>query len=364
MDPVKIFTITDLHFGNSQTKTDEVVKSCRGIISDNSDILSDIDIILLTGDTFDKLLATNSIDYISAIEWLSELAIYCDNRNIYLRILEGTPSHDNCQMSAVSIMIQSLCPNLNYKYVDKIEVEIIPELDFSILYIPDHGSIDSSIILSDVREIMNNSNIDKVALIAIHGQFETHLPIYSNVSHINKIYSDMTYGYIVCGHIHTHSVIGNLITTGSLDRLAHNEEEDKGGVYINISKTIKKYKFIPNHRAKKYITVNIEDVELDMLINMINDLRLPRGSHISIKANDRHTLSLIWSELVIKFDMYVLRNNSKADTIETNKKTYDIEIVDITKNNIVELSEKIAIKKRINTKAINIIKEFNKGEEK
>jgi hypothetical protein len=60
------------------------------------------------------------------------------------------------------------------------------------------------------------------------------------------------------GHVHTKSQYGQVLYNGSFDRLAHNEEEDKGFFYID-----KSIKFIKNTDATLFKSIDLSHMPVE-----------------------------------------------------------------------------------------------------
>ena len=119
------FIITDLHLGKFG-KTERLVSNLISYFNINKKQISKSDVLVLDGDTFDKILQTTSLEYKLAVQFVSYLVQYCKLYNIKLRILEGTPSHDNKQMEAISEAVGGF-GNIDYKYISNIQIEYMKQ---------------------------------------------------------------------------------------------------------------------------------------------------------------------------------------------------------------------------------------------
>ena len=92
-----------------------------------------IDFIVIAGDLFDSKLSLNSEHVRSIFAFLKELADLCVKKNIKLRIIKGTESHDNKQLDTLRFLTHS---NLDIKIFDKVcDEELFPGCN--VLYIPE-----------------------------------------------------------------------------------------------------------------------------------------------------------------------------------------------------------------------------------
>ncbi len=88
---MKITFLTDIHIGNPKVYLDRITESLHKYAYPE---LITSQLILLGGDFFDCLLNINSDAGIRAIYIIDELIELCLSKNIYLRVLRGTFSHE------------------------------------------------------------------------------------------------------------------------------------------------------------------------------------------------------------------------------------------------------------------------------
>lgn len=86
-----------------------------------------------------KALLTYSIEYMLSMEWLFQLVKFCSVNNIKLRLLEGTPSHDNRQGKIMPKLLKDWNLNIDFKYIQDIEIEYDLVNNIHILYVPDRN---------------------------------------------------------------------------------------------------------------------------------------------------------------------------------------------------------------------------------
>jgi len=266
-----ILVISDIHLGKNKDLTVSIINNLRTYFDTNKKLFSKLDIVILAGDTFDKLLTTNGVLYAMCINWLLELCLYCSERNIILRILEGTPSHDWRQVKILDTILANNHIKLDYKYIDTIYIEHIPNLDINIGYIPDEGSDAST--HSVFKNYMKDNNVYSLDLLIMHGFFKYQIPQLVNQGHNEQDYLDLVKGYICIGHVHTPSVYDRILGPGSVDRIAHGEEEDKGGLFIHLGSS-NSYQFIKNINATKYKTLRYNEklTSIDKVVDDVSKL--------------------------------------------------------------------------------------------
>ena len=74
--------LSDIHLGSNRNTTQEIITNLRTYFKDNHKLFKKLHLIILAGDVFDKLLSSSSDEYILAVEWLTELVMYCKHNNI------------------------------------------------------------------------------------------------------------------------------------------------------------------------------------------------------------------------------------------------------------------------------------------
>lgn len=359
---IKYLSISDIHLGNKLNRTDNIVDNLRYFFRINHNQFKKLDIICIVGDTFDRLLINSSNDYILATEWLTELVLYCKSNSIKLRILEGTPSHDWNQAKLINTIIDKLKLDVDFKYIETLYIEQLDDLGIKILYVPDEYKHKASETYQDVIKLLESNNLSKVDIAFIHGQFHYQLPMVRlESSHNEEDYLNIVKYFISVGHIHTPSVYERILAQGSFDRLAHNEEEDKGAMLIEIDGINNKYNFIKNTKAMIFKTYRYDNIELnDMIVNLTENIsKLPDNSNIRIiSSNEEYltkSLSIIkdkFSNMVIKIEKPKTKENS-FKIIEDDK---IIESFNITKDNIIELLDKEMHKHNFSSEELTIYK--------
>lgn len=368
----KSLEISDIHLGHDGNKTITILEHLEMFFKEHHKTISKVNVININGDIFDKLLLRSSIDFKLSMDWLCELMWFCSLYNIKLRILEGTASHDwkqakNLQDTLKSYKIIDKESNLklDFKYIDTLHIEYMEEFDIHILYVPDDYKKDSTETYLEILELMKQNNITEVDFVKLHGAFNYQLPIKLPSNHNEKDYESITKYCINSGHIHTPSVFGKIICSGSFDRICHGEEHDKGGVLVNIVNGELTYKFLVNKNATIYKTfdyINLNDIE-DIIKDLDTEIKkYPINSKIRIFVNDDVFLKKSIEELTKRFKHYVIKVEKKT-TNENNKKIKILEddvedtSFNITPENIKELLFKEMTKYELDSLSKNICNE-------
>lgn len=341
---IKYLVLSDLHLGHRTNNTENIVNNLREYIHSNHKLFKTLQIIFIAGDIFDTLLSNNSKEYLLSIEWLTELLLYCKHNNIKLRILEGTPSHDWKQSKTMNTIISKLNIDVDYKYIDTLHIEKMQDLGINVLYVPDEYKHKATETEDDINKLLIENELTQVDITIMHGCFHYQLPmIRLESNHNESYYLSITKYYISVGHIHSFSVYDRILAQGSFDRLAHNEEEDKGGTVITISST-PSFMFIKNELAKVYKTLHYEKYDMTTILSKLKkDInKLPVESNIRIIVNASIHISKNIKVIKDLFKSYVIKITT--DTKEKKQvihrlleNTNMLESIEITPKNLEEL---------------------------
>lgn len=340
---IKYLVLSDIHLGHPNNKTHEIISNLNKFFTIYSKDLVNLDLIILAGDVFDRLLSTRSIEYKQILSWLSNLLLYCKENNIILRILYGTPSHDNDQIAGFTEVASKLAPTADYKYISVLDIEYIPLLDINILYVPDEWKPNADDTYQDVLKLMKEKGLHQVDIAIMHGCFKYQLPMVDlPFRHTESSYLDIVKYYITIGHVHTPSAYERILAPGSFDRLVHGEEECKGGLLCRLfTDGTMSFKFLKNNYAKTFKTLIYSGLDETTIVNKLkNDLKgLKDDSYVRIEVdNDVKLLSNLktflhnYPKLNIKFktDKTILE---EVDIVKTS----DLHTFEINIDNIEEL---------------------------
>ena len=366
-EEIKYLVFSDVHFGHDKTPTEFIINNLNNLLSNYVD-RKDIKAIFIAGDLFDRLLVypNNIVSEITI--FASRLLEFCAKKNIILRILEGTPSHDWKQSKCFIDIAKVMKLPVDVVYISTLEIEIIEHLNLTVLYIPDEYRPDANQTYTEVLDLIKAKGIDKVDIGIFHGQFNYQLPFKDkyNVCHNEENYLKIVKHFINIGHIHNFSTYNRIIAQGSVDRIRHDEEAPKGIVECIIRPDMNdRYYFIENKKAKVYKTVNIKTNDLDKAIKQISKelLKLPVNSFIRIKAKKNNPAYLGLNEIKKLFPMCSFSRKAIEEEIEVEKdKLIENENnvylpIDINKENIKQLLLDIITKKyELTNKQLEIFK--------
>lgn len=292
---LNIIELSDVHLGHRTTSTEHIIESLNLLINNNSR-LAEVDLLIIAGDLFDRLIYLSHPDRPLIQQWMYSLLLLCSKNDIAIRVLEGTPSHDNRQPKFIQDIYEQSDIKCDLLYVDDLHIEYIEKFDINVLYIPDEYHPDHTQTLHEVRKLIAEHGLDKVDFAVMHGAFDYQVPesLHNRIPHhSSKAYLELVRYLIFIGHVHQYSQYQRILSAGSTDRLKHGEEEKKGFIYAEVYNTGEfKAEFIVNHNAKIYKTLDVKGLDFDDALALIQDTvdTIPEESHIRIKAGTNNAL--------------------------------------------------------------------------
>lgn len=280
---IRVAALGDIHLGHHKTHTSFIIENLRRAFPDN-DETGQLDLILFEGDVFDRLLVFPSEASVEITYWIMEFLSICMKRNIIVRVLEGTPSHDWRQSLIFDTLNKAMGGHVDLKYVDKLCVEYIEPLGLNVLYVPDEWAPECDEVWRQVKDTLSSHGLEKVDIACMHGAFNYQIPMSHN-THVPERYLSIVDGYIFIGHVHKHNPLNRILPAGSFDRLCHGEEEPKGHVRATFYPDGRmEYEFVPNLGAKIYKTLDLQDLPLSEALLALKVVEgYPDGSHFRIR---------------------------------------------------------------------------------
>ena len=269
---VKIMVLSDVHLFHDKTPTVHIVNNLIRTVP-NNDSMKDIDLIVISGDLFDRAVFLPNGDVWHAHRFIHHLVNVCERYDIILRVLEGTPSHDWKQSAMVTEIVKERGDTCDAKHVSVLSIEHIQRLGLDVLYVPDEWGSGCASTFNEVKELLIEHQLEKVDIAIMHGCFNYQFPV--NLVgkpdvHDENSYLGITRYLTVIGHYHTHSKFERIYVPGSFDRLRHNEEEAKGHLLITLrpDETFT-VNFIENKNAMVYKTFQCVGLPINEIIDNI-----------------------------------------------------------------------------------------------
>lgn len=309
--------LSDIHLAHNKTPTSHICSNLRKFLltKDNSNL----DAIFIAGDLFDQLLDLSSSDFYTIVSFCHELLEYCVINDIELRVLEGTPSHDWQQAKLLLRLNELRKKPCSLRYYPTLTIEEDNKLNKRILYIPDEWCHNHHELEKQIEAQLKEKALTNVDIAILHGQFGFQLK--TNLKHLfhfdESYFLTLVKEYIHIGHYHTHRSFDRIIANGSFDRLAHNEEEDKG--YVIVDKN--NWHFIVNTNAYIYKTLSFNKTpQLDKLDKLI--YQYPKGSYIRLLVKEDNELLFNAHLVKARYCDYHIKILPKEKTAEFSHVTH------------------------------------------
>ena len=284
-----VAVIADIHFGAIRPEQlyTELKESFLDFIKDKY-----LDMIVIAGDFFNSIISLNSQSALKAFKFMRELVEICEKNEIkYVRIIEGTLSHDNLQI--LNFQNYESNKKVDFKVITTVREESLSN-GLNILYLPEEYMEDPISYYKDY--ICKPSKY--YDFIFGHGMFkETSFVKDDSESMISKapiwdskFLSSICRGPIFFGHIHTSQIIRkHIYYTGSFSRWVYGQEEDKGFYIFTYHMETGKYltEFIVNKLARKFDTTKVfleKALETQTVDDLIKRLKLFKVDNLRIQV--------------------------------------------------------------------------------
>lgn len=341
----KYLSLGDVHLGHRSTPTSLVIRNLDRTITD--DLLKEIDMLIITGDLFDRQLQ-NGDDTVHQINrWITFIMMRCFAFDVMIRIVEGTPSHDREQSKFFTEQKINACIDVDLHYTKTLSIEYIEKLGSYFLYVPDKHNPSTDVTLAEVKKLMADLGIEQVDFAIMHGAFSYQLPaIVPEPTHKEEEYLKLVKHQILIGHVHLMTVHERILAAGSFDRICHNDESAKGMFKVTVKENGDWERvFIENKGAKKYVTLECHGLDTKQLNFAIKEFikDLVKGSSVRLRCNpndvangDIETYRREYQHL--DWQITIDSIESKKNTVAEIYNSFDMaQFKDITKDSIKEL---------------------------
>lgn len=325
---VRIGTIGDLHLNHSKNSTSETIRGLDKYVT-NERVFRTLDYFFIEGDVFDKLMDVADPRFQHIVRWVARTLHIASKYDVVVRVLEGTGLHDRKQshiFESIRDSLDSMGVHVNVKYIKEVSLETLP-CGRVIAYVPDEmGPPDATV--HNLRTMLKGIGRDSADMALMHGSFKYQLPVKHPMSHDEDIYSELIRGPIFIGHIHTHSIRGNVVASGSFDRGKQAEEEPKGFTITEVSNVDNDFtvRFIENKLAHRYVGIHITTMEMEDIFieisNKLGALSLPQGANVCVYMEKKSILSSNMSLLRDRYPVYnwdFIIKTDKKENSDVNK---------------------------------------------
>lgn len=342
----RLLSVGDIHLGHPQTPTELIIRNLDRYCT-NEVVLKDVDLLIITGDLFDRLLH-NADDNVTLIQrWITRLLYKCSYLNVAVRVLEGTPSHDRGQSRFFIEQQQNANIPLDLHYASTLSIETHERWGITILYVPDKWRSDTSETLAEARALLHRHQLQQVDYAIMHGAFEHQLPaVVTEPMHSSAEYLALVKYYILIGHVHFMTQKERILAAGSFDRLCHGEEGAKGYFDVTVRDSgNNSIVFIENKGAKRYDSIPCHGMDMRE-INVLLKKRvskLPKGSALRIRCDPNDPVSGDLDSIKQQYPEYQWTllvekpKKTKTSVAQVFKDLDLMEFVEITPENVQEL---------------------------
>jgi len=341
---ISILNLSDIHLGHDVNKTENIILNLKRFFKTYHSQIVKVNMIIISGDVFDRLLSSNGADNLMINKWLAELVKFCSNYNIKLRDLEGTPSHEWKQFKNIYNIIDTLNLKVDFKYMENLEIEYIEEYNMNILYIPDEWAPSPEQLLKEVKFKLKEHKLDKVEVAVMHGAFNFQLPDFIDHLLEPKDYLDIVKGPIIIGHVHDRNRYKRILVPGSFDALTHGDDgKAKGGLLIdlNIEDFTFTYKFLENKFRLRFSSIDVTGKDIETIKKILLKKQDKVKQHIRLISDGKDNLETAISELQLLVPLIKLGYKNK------NKKVSHSSINEhlvVNKNEVIKLDKPTILK--------------------
>lgn len=278
--------ISDVHMGHGRVPTRKIIQVCDEIMTDEA--MEVVDVVIVSGDLFDKRLAHDSDDALLISDWMDRKSRQAKRKNVIWLTLEGTPSHDNRQTRWFLHSNRSTQAEADIRYYENIVIDELFPGGPTFLFIQDEVNHDANKTWKQVCDAMKEKGLDKVDFAVMHGMFTFQEPVRSIATHLEERYEGIVRHRIIIGHHHHPEANGKIRVPGSVERLRHNEEHDKGFYFFTWSPTegVIEETFVVNTAATTWMTLDVVGKSFAETVGAINKVaKHPDGSHFRLKLS-------------------------------------------------------------------------------
>lgn len=341
--PFRQAIFSDIHLGHNRVRTEFILENLAKFWH-NPDFLKTVDMIVIAGDLFDRLVYMNQT-FVPIIDiFFIATFKFAKQYDVDFILLEGTPSHDRAQgkrLIALNTEIGNV--HANVTYIDTLSIYYDTRRDKHYLFVPDEWHHDPKETFKQVEDLLRARKLDKVDFSYMHGNFTYQLPAIAKApTHDEDSYLRITRYAIYIGHIHVRSKYERIYAQGSFDRISHGEESPKGFYYGVLKGETYTSTFIKNVDAKTFITLDCREMDVDTAMRFIDtkvsDLR--EDSHVMLYVyedsalNKASYLAAIYPEYNWKIKT---ERSLKTGTIESLERDLDYTPIYITPETITDL---------------------------
>lgn len=339
---MRIYFISDIHFGASDPK--RLYNELLNEFIEPLDKDDDVDLIVISGDLLHRKLSLNSDDSIYCHAFIERIHSIIKDKNIKLRIIQGTLTHDYDQLRNFNYLIESSDTKIVTKLYE--ETMHVKNKNYSILYVPEEYCENPDDYYSEA--FSKNYN-----LCFGHGAFKfsgihatsserelKNAPVFDE-----DVFHDMV-DLTFFGHIHKGCNSKNVYYPGSFSRFAFGETEDKGYFIVNYEPLKDDYKynisFAINELATLYDTVKMsdlmnqypDDVDKTEIIKHLNKMVKSENHKVRIINDLEDSLTNVMLKEIFSNEDNVKIEVKNSTTLDLEKDKIDERLISIVERKL------------------------------
>jgi hypothetical protein len=292
MPIIKGVTLQDIHWGNkdSDRMYAEISPFFLDYLKNN-----EVHILNLNGDYFDRKLTATEPAIFYAITFFDDMMKICVEKNIKVRIILGTRSHDLNQYTTL-FQHYFTRSDLDIKYISEVQEEEL--LGVKILYLPEEYPEDEKEYYKEYKTksyniIHGHGMWDFVAFTGPIDEEKTGVrgaPIFVYEEWKNTIKN----GLAIFGHIHKRQNHHNVYYSGSFTAWGYGDVSSKGftAYEIDTDKNIWNFKYIDNPLAPKYESVSVKEIFKGKDLSKLTIEEIQKSLNEQIEGTDNLKIDL------------------------------------------------------------------------
>lgn len=262
-----VAVISDVHLNAKRLEPKQIKKELKEGFFDVLRRVTILNGIVVNGDLFhDNKLYLEDKNARVAFWFFQQLEEIAKERNVWVRIIKGTGSHDFDQLS----IFKDYEEEYDFKIYEETTIEMLDGMNM--LFIPEEYVRDPDEHYKQFLSVPENT----YDMIFMHGlvkemefihqdntNFSKKAPIF-DVDDLCKVCK----GPILAGHIHTHTIFRDqFFYVGSFSRFSHGEEEAKGIVMGLMTRDTKDFVVVhhENKLARVYMKLILDFDDMDKL---------------------------------------------------------------------------------------------------
>ena len=264
--------IADIHFGkkNDQKLYNDLKNNFLDNIPNIIQEYGHLDLVAIEGDLFDRVIKMTEVSSNYVLKFITELCELSTKYNFYVRLIQGTKSHDNNQLNNFNHLEIKYPLFKMFKTVNT-EILEIEDYEYSILYLPEEYPENYSKYYQTYFNhekpydmILGHGMID---FVAFTGNEEDKKKLKRNeaVHSVDKLLTYFNY-FCVFGHIHdfqNYKDLDKVFYVGSFERFSFADQEDKGYLLTRADPETDETEaiFYENENASTYNILDLSDYE-------------------------------------------------------------------------------------------------------